>query len=414
MRPRNYGSIFLLIVCILVVSLVAPTSCAGPAPTPTTEPPPQGKTIVVSSTADSGPDTLRQTLLDAQSGDTITFDPAVFPPSAPATIYLTSSLPLISQGNLKIEASNAGVILDGSNISEEWAHGLDINSDGNIIRGLQIVNFSPGTGIALGGGAQYNIIGGDRSVGSGPLGQGNLVSNVNTGIALLDDGTSFNTITGNLIGTNPTGMDAWSNYGYGVHILEGASRNIIGPDNIVAHNNINGIGIQDLNSFGNTITQNSIHDNKEGGIYLWEGGNTALPAPVILDFDLAAGTVTGFASADCTVEIFSDSSDEGEVYEGQTTADRSGFFTFNKGASFTFISGWIEVVWSNTPILSFNSSSCLVGSRPRALIKPLSGVLKPSIISINVILPAPFGPTSPNISPSSTLKLTSFTAIKSP
>ena len=92
MRPRNYRSIFLLIVCILVVSLVAPTSCAGPALTPTTEPPSLGKTIVVSSTVDDGSGTLRRALLDAQSGDTITFDPVVFPPSDPATIYLTSSI----------------------------------------------------------------------------------------------------------------------------------------------------------------------------------------------------------------------------------------------------------------------------------------------------------------------------------
>ena len=65
------------------------------------------KTIAVNSTADSGSGTLRQALLDAQAGDMITFGPAVFPPRAPATIYLTSSLPLISQGNLKINASNA-------------------------------------------------------------------------------------------------------------------------------------------------------------------------------------------------------------------------------------------------------------------------------------------------------------------
>ncbi len=329
-----------LVTAVAIAILLLAISCTGPAetpgvPTPTPTLPAQGKTIIVSSTADSGSGTLRQALLDAQSGDTITFDPAVFSPNTPATIYLTSSLPVISQGNLKIDASNAGVIIDGSNISEEWAHGLDINSDGNMIQGLQIVNFSPGTGIALGVGAQYNIIGGDRSVGSWLLGQGNLVSNVNTGIALLDDGTCFNTVTGNLIGTDPTGIDAWGNYGYGVHILEGASRNIIGPDNIIAYNNIDGIGIQDSNSFGNTITQNSIHDNKEEGIYLWEGGNSELPSPVILDFDLTAGTVTGFAGADCTVEIFSDSSNEGEVYEGQTTADSSGFFTFSKGTSFT-------------------------------------------------------------------------------
>jgi len=330
-----------LVTPAAIAMLLLVISCTGPAgtpgvPTPTPTPPAPGKTIVVNSTADSGSGTLRQALLDAQSGDTITFDPAVFPPSAPATIYLTTSLPLISQGNLKIDASNGGVILDGSNIlsTGDWISGLEINSDGNIIQGLQIVNFSPAVGIALGGGAQNNIIGGDRSVGSGPLGQGNLVSKVNTGIALFGDGTSFNTITGNLLGTDPTGIEAWGNDGASVDVFEGASRNIIGPDNIIAYNEC-GVQIRHSNSLGNTITQNSIHDNKMGGIYLSGGGNTELPASVILDFDLTAGTVTGFACADCTVEIFSDSSNEGEVYEGQATADSSGFFAFSKGTSFT-------------------------------------------------------------------------------
>ncbi len=48
--------------------------------TPMTTPVPKGKTIVVTSAEDSGAGTLRQALLDAQTGDTITFDPVAFPP----------------------------------------------------------------------------------------------------------------------------------------------------------------------------------------------------------------------------------------------------------------------------------------------------------------------------------------------
>ena len=40
--------------------------------------------LVVTSTADSGPGTLRWALLKAQPGATISFDVAVFPPAAPA------------------------------------------------------------------------------------------------------------------------------------------------------------------------------------------------------------------------------------------------------------------------------------------------------------------------------------------
>lgn len=329
-----------LLTLVAIAILLLAISCTGPAetpgiPTPTLTLPAEGRTIVVNSTADSGSGTLRQALLDAESGDIITFDAAVFPPSASATIYLGNELPSVSQGNLTIDGSNAGVILDGSNIGEDFVPCLQISSDGNAVRGLQFVNFIPGAGIVLSGGAQNNTIGGDRSIGSGPVGRGNLVSNGEVGIGLWDDGTSFNTITGNLIGTDATGTDAWSNDYSGVYIEDGASHNIIGPENIIAYNNGHGVEIVDSNSLGNTITQNSIYDNEGEGIHLWEGGNAEVPAPFIFDFDLAAGTVTGSACVNCTIEIFSDSNNEGQVYEGQTTSDGSGFFTFNKGASFT-------------------------------------------------------------------------------
>jgi hypothetical protein len=53
-----------------------------------------------------------------------------------------------------------------------------------------------------------------------------------------------------------------------------------------------------------------------------------------LDFNLAAGTVTGVTCGSCVIEIFSDSNDEGMIYEGRTMADQNGLFSFSKGASF--------------------------------------------------------------------------------
>ena len=49
---------------------------------------------------------------------------------------------------------------------------------------------------------------------------------------------------------------------------------------------------------------------------------------------------------------------------------------------------------------------------PSISIEPSSKLFKPSSISSVVVLPAPFGPSKPNISPSSIFKLTSFTAKK--
>ena len=103
---------------------------------------------------------------------------------------------------------------------------------------------------------------------------------------------------------------------------------------MIAHNGGNGIAVFGENSKGNHITRNSIHDNAGLGIEMWDGGNTELAAPVIFDFDKQAGTVTGIACANCIVELFSDSTSEGAVYEGQTTTDKAGNFSFSKGAPF--------------------------------------------------------------------------------
>jgi hypothetical protein len=320
---KSVTSVFLLVTMLSLAIAVPPTS------TPAL----QGGTIIVTSTADSGPGTLRQALLDAQSGDTITFDPAVFAPTAPVTISVTSALPHIHESNLTIDASSVGVILDGNNVPGDWEAGLQIvSSKGNTIRGLQISNFS-GPGIAISGDAKHNVIGGDRSIGAGPFGQGNLFSHNDMGISLSTKGTSFNTVMGNLIGTDAAGTAALGNH-RGVWINEGANGNIVGPDNVIAQNGEFGIVVHDPDSLHNTITQNSIHDNGGRGIALWNDGNAQLAFPLIFNFDLSAGAITGAACSHCSVEIFSDSNDEGAVYEGRATADDKGLFAFAKGTAF--------------------------------------------------------------------------------
>lgn len=376
---------------LMIVATLALSACA-PSPTPILTPPtptPQGKILLVVSRADSGPGTLRQALLDAQNGDMITFDPAVFPPDAPVTIFIASELPHIRQGNLTIDASNAGVILNGSNItSPEFVHGISISSDYNIIRGLQIVEFTD-AGIALDGGVQYNLIGGDRGVGDSPLGQGNLLSGNNFGIGLWNEETSHNTIQGNYIGVTSDGTATWGNTRDGVHsngatqnmiidnviggnesagvylccalegkntltdnligvgpsgnplgnglagiIIDRSRYNVVGPNNVIAQNIGDGVSIWEDTPF-NTVTRNLIHDNGGRGIVFTSLGQNTIQPPLIINFDLMAGTLSGATCANCTVEIFSDTSEEGSIYEGQTRADEAGAFTFSKGASLT-------------------------------------------------------------------------------
>ena len=347
--------------------------------------------LVVTSNSDGGPGTLRQALLDAQPGDIITFDPNDFSPTAPATISPTSPLPGIGQAGLTLDASNAGVILDGSAAGGEVTPGLNINADSVDVRGLQIVGFS-GYGIELRG--QNNVIGGDPGLGAGPLGQGNLLSNNGqSGIGLFGAETFSNTVAGNLIGTDPTGQLAWDNQRDGVHvngahhnlivdnviggnqgagieicctpdsayntvrdnligvgsdgqtplpsfwkgivISDGANRNTIGPGNVIANNSGGGIGIIRGLAPGNTILDNSIYDNQENGIALQNENLELVRVPAIAAFDLAAGTASGVACPNCLVQIYSDEYDQGQVFEGQAVADAAGAFSFEKAGSLT-------------------------------------------------------------------------------
>ncbi len=226
-------------------------------------------TCTVTSTADSGVGTLRECLANAVSGETITFDPAVFPPTTPVTISLSSALPWLDQGHLTLDASNAGVILDGSGAPDTT--GLVIASDGNVIRGLQILRF-PGDGILVFNGAKNNQIGGNRLQGSGPLGQGNLISgNGQSGVEISGAGTMSNTVVGNFIGTDLSGTAIVGNQ-VGVDIAYGASHNTIGgamagQRNVIAGNQ-NDVAIWYPGSDHNVVTGNLIGTDPSGSFAL--------------------------------------------------------------------------------------------------------------------------------------------------
>ena len=160
--------------------------------------------IIVTSPTDSGEGSLRQALLNALPGDTITFDPEVFPPTSPMTITLFTALPDVTQGNLTIDASNTGVALDGRH-TPSGTDGFHITSDGNTIKGLQIIRF-PDDGVEITDGAKNNTIGGDWTVGSAPHGEGNVITlNGGDGVDINGTGTMSNTVSGNLIGLDLDG-----------------------------------------------------------------------------------------------------------------------------------------------------------------------------------------------------------------
>jgi parallel beta-helix repeat protein len=250
---------------------------------------------VVNSTADSGPGTLRQCLENAVAGDTVTFDAGVFSPTSPMTISLSSPLPWIITDNLTIDGSDAGVILDGHGLSSGF--GIVITgTDGVKIQGLQIIHF-PTDGVAIAGGATNTVIGGDRFTGSGPLGQGNLISgNGRLGVWLQDTGTMSNTVLSNYIGTDVSGTAALGNDGGGVAIGYGAANNTVGGNvsgtrNLISGNGDDGIQLQNQGTTGNQVLGNLIGTDASGTTALGNLGDG-----IFIFFEASNNIIGGDAS----------------------------------------------------------------------------------------------------------------------
>ena len=235
----------ILIIIFLVFSLSSPILASANAQS----------IITVTSSADSGPGTLRQALLEALAGDRIQFSPDTFPKANPSTITLLNRLPDLAAGKVTIDASDAGVVLDGSRLEDPEASGLRIVSDGNVILGLQIINF-PADGIAITQGGSENTIGGIAE------GQGNTIGgNGKNGVFILGAGADKNRIIGNTIGLDLSGTAAMPNGIHGINVEDQARGTIIGgrlpgEGNLVSGNLSAGILIDRVTDTviqGNTI-----------------------------------------------------------------------------------------------------------------------------------------------------------------
>ncbi len=105
MKKHLNRCIVILVVFLFLVTFTTPVYALA-----------QTNTILVTNPDDSGPGSFRMALMTAVPGTTIRFDPAVFPLNDPKTIYLLTELPAIERDNIVIDASDAGVILDGSRL----------------------------------------------------------------------------------------------------------------------------------------------------------------------------------------------------------------------------------------------------------------------------------------------------------
>ena len=205
------------------------------------------ETLVVTTSNESEQGSLRWCLECIQEGGRILFDPSVFPPDQPTTIFAENGYELSRVGHITIDASNAGVIIDGSNVPSNKS-GLLILSPSNIIRGLQLQNFSGSPLAILQNGG--NIIGGSRSVGAGPIGEGNLF--IRSGYITLNGYTvTDNIIVGNNVGMEADGITPAGNND-GIQLRSFAARNVIGIDRSEYRNLISATSRDGISSMGYT------------------------------------------------------------------------------------------------------------------------------------------------------------------
>ena len=252
-----------------------------------------GRSAIVTSLADSGDGTLRAALSNLQAGDIITFDPAVFPPNAPAKIALQTALPRITRDGVTIDASNAGVILDGTRLTGPFDWGIEIASSANIVKGLQITGFP--IGIYMHGSG--NVIGGERTRGTAVLGEANIIyRNRGGGIDSLPNG---NLIIGNQIGTDATGRQMSGGQRIGINLFFQPAK----PPTV----RING---------SDQVERNVIAGNEDAEIYLHNArGNVVIGNH--LGTDLTGTVRVGTAFAGIASSFAADNLISGNVIAGQ-------------------------------------------------------------------------------------------------
>jgi len=239
------------------------------------------------------------------------------------------------------------IVLDGSLLPECCPYGIHVWGSGSVIRGLVIQGFHGGLDIidASDNRIEGNFVGTDAH---GLVALGNRTSGILLTRTMGGPGSSNNWIGGshprtrNLIsGNGRSGVGiVWGasnrvqgNYESGLHVEGEPGGHLIGGTgsgeaNVIAFNDSEGVLIDGRygNTVHNSIRRNSIHSNAGKGIWLWEGGNEGLPAPVIQY--ASANMVTGTACPNCTVEVFSDDQDEGAIYEGSVGANATGEWAF--------------------------------------------------------------------------------------
>jgi hypothetical protein len=205
---------------------------------------------------------------------------------------------------------------------------MAISSSGNVVLGNFVGTDITGRNPIGNAGNGVDLSGSPNMLGGATPQEANVIA-ANGGFGVGASGY-YNKILGNYIGADSSGQAVLGNIVGGVTL---GGRHSVVQGNVIAHtagsaDHGGGSGISFSAEFDCTIRQNSIHHNAGVGIQ----GAAEPPAPIIT----AAGsrTVAGTACPGCEVEIYSDSQDEGRVFEGSTVAGGSGAFAFSDGSGY--------------------------------------------------------------------------------
>ena len=211
------------------------------------------------------------------------------------TINQDSSQNLIGTNGDGISDDLERNIISGSYPGQFYSSGISLSGNDNVIAGNYIGTDITGTvalsdrqdGIYIHSNANNNLIGTDGD-GTADQAEGNLISgNGRFGIEVL--GGAFNRVSGNLIGTDISGIAvlpngyANSEYYYGaIRLGYGSNNNVIGTNgdgnndqvegNLISGNAIKGIVILGSNNFNNVVAGNKIGTDISGGAVM---GNVA-------------------------------------------------------------------------------------------------------------------------------------------
>jgi titin len=231
-----------------------------------------------------------------------------------------------------------GVAIDGLAYNVQLSYNfigtdlIGLDALGNALSGVYLGTGTHGISIGSPDPSLYSVISGNRG----------------NGIEI--QGSNGNTVVGDLIGTDRTGLLPLPNGGDGIFI-NNSSNNIIGrttantngslpgPANIIAFNSADGVFVQSGN--GNTIRQNSIFGNALLGIEVGPWANMNQAAPVLTSVAAMpmatqiTGTLNSTPNATFTIEFFANDTSEpsGHIFLGSEVVKTNAAGL----ASFTFI-----------------------------------------------------------------------------